>query len=1019
MDTAQFLARAVAPGNYLAIAVDTKDGTKFAWKTRLYPHTVQGRRDAASYLAWCAADKKKNGDAKTPWDAYHAQASYTMAIAENDAYGHTYYKGSRKPDNLQALKSFWIDIDVKRAGDKKTGATSYPTQADAIQWLAGFRRTMGLPKISMLVSSGYGLHAYWILEDPVTLGVWEPYGAALRSALIAHGFRCDPGISSDAIRILRPPGTVNMKSGTPAPVTSLMSGPDVPNTLMFAALQPYVQLAAAKPAAQAAQGQAQVVGATSALSGGTVSPIFANAPNMAAAAQANMPISRRERSFALMAAPGGCEQIRLSLANHGNGDQYPLWYLGHLTAAYFTTDGHQFVHPISNGDPRYTAQATDAAVARIAAEMVAKKRGWPSCTHFERTRPATCLACPHRGRISSPLDLAVDSGDLPDGYRRAKGAIETWVETKDGGYWTKIILGDIYAPVLDENYFSGFTLLFKHEFSGSVHDIAIPADSLSTDTSAIFKLFQRQKMILHPGTELRVRAFILDYITLLRTKRAQRTENIHAFGWATDGPKTIGFAHAGTLYRADGSVEAAPGGDRVILSMHEAQGDLREWQKAAAFVMAGRVDMQVIVASAFAAPLVRLAGQKGLLVSAWSKDSGVGKTSALTVAQTVWGAPGVGMSLTDTHNSVSHKIGQTRNLPAFWDEMRVSGSEDDKARMVNFVFNLNQGKERARLTRDATLQPIHEWETLLCAAANAPLMDVVVANSQNTDAGAQRVFEFAITRPKMPQSSKASSTIKLATQHFGRAGHIYAAWLGTNHAKAEAMVELLTDQFITQTQAEQGERLHTAAMATLLAGAIVANRLGIVQFDIPALRTFLVQTFFSLRSARSNGNTLATGKGYDLQELLAQFWADNWRNRIVTDQLAWGRGSVNVVLVAQNPSSIDMQVGQSDKMMRIGKAKFMEFIGRKRLSTSDVLAEMSARWGATIARRTIGGGTPYGAGGAIWCIEIPLIAPELQSYLQGAPTPPAASTQTTRAAALQAPAPAAVAAMQNQPGATP
>ena len=1021
MDTTQFLARAVAPGNYLAIAVNTNDGSKNPWNTRLYPNDPAGRRDAASYLSYCARDYvKKNGDHKKAWDAYHAQASYTLAVPDKDALGKTIYKGSRKGDNVQALKSFWIDIDVKRAGDKKTDATCYATQTEAIQWLAGFRKALSLPKISMLINSGYGIHAYWVLEDVMTPEAWEPYGSALRSALIAQGFRCDAGISSDAVRILRPPGTVNMKSGQAVPVTTLLTGPDVPNLMMLQALQPYV---VAQAAAQASQGHVQAVQAqasaatASVLGGGTVSPIFgaAGVPNMAAAAQANMPPSRRDRSFALMAAPGGCAQIRQSLANNGNGDPYQLWYLGFLTAAFFTTDGHQFVHPISNGDPRYTAQATDAAMARVASEMAVKKRGWPSCAHFERARSATCQACPHRGRISSPLDLAVDSGDLPDGYRRQAGSIQMFIETKDGGYWSRILSGDVYAPQLDENFFSGFTLLFKYDFSGRVHDIAVPLDSLTTDTSAIFKLFQRQKLVPDPGTELRVRTFILAWITLLRQKNAARTETINAFGWAVDGPKHIGFAHAGILYRADGTQESAPNGDRMMIQAHEAKGDLTEWQKAAAFCMAGRIDLQAIVATAFAAPLVRLSGHKGLLVSAWSKESGVGKTSALTVAQGVWGAPGVGMSLGDTHNSIGHKIGQTHNLPAYWDEVRIGGSDDEKAKMVNFIFALNQGKERARLNRDATLQPIAEWETMLCCAANAPIMDIVVAQAPNTDAGAQRVFEFNISRPQMPQSAKASAIIKLAAKHYGRAGHLYAAWLAVNHDKAEKMVELLTDQFISITKANQSERLHTSTMATLMAGAMIANRLGLCQFDIKAMQDFLVKTFLDLRLARDKGSTLATSKGYDLDEILGQFWADNLRSRIVTDRLGWGKTKVEVVLVPPNVSSLDIQVGQADQIMRIAKGKFFDYLHRKRLPPSDVIQSMSDRWGATIARRTLGGGTPYGAGGAIWCIELPLTTPDLQSYLQITSSQP---TPTTRAAALQAPMPAAVAAMAPQ-GAVP
>ena len=635
METAQFLARAVAPGNYLAVQHNHGVGTA-ANSVRLFPR--ERVADAAGYVGWIAGKG---------WDAYHAQASFNLAVPNgSDQRGNPKYKGSREASNAQRVKSLWIDCDVKRDGDKKDASSSFATQSAAMLWIAKFKAQIGLPRPSMVVSSGYGLHVYWVLEDDLAVSDWQQWGDALSSALTAEGFPGDAGISRDSVRLLRPPGTVNVKSGTPVPVYALdrLSGPDVPTSVMQAALQPFVGIIARKGAAQGVQvsGQAQIQGTVSSIFQKTGTGGATQMPNMVAAATANLP-ARQDRTFARMAEPGQCAQVATSLATGGAGDGYPLWYLGFISAAVFTSDGAQFIHQLSSGDPRYSQAATDTAYQRAVVEQQRKGHGWPTCAQFERSRAATCQACPHYGRLTSPLDLATEGGDLPTHYRRARGGIEVFQEEpRTGGFWIQIIKGDVYAPVLDEQPGRGSTLSFKFARNGRVYDMHVQLGDLTNEASAIYRMMHAQQLTLQPGTEIRWRTFILAWLDLLEDKGAKRTERIAPFGWVKKDTEHLGWSYAGTFYRADGATENVPGGDRTLLEKHQPQGTLASWRQAADFATQGRPDLQVIVAAAFAAPLVHFSGQKGLLLSAWSRASGLGKTSAITVGQAVWGAPGVG-----------------------------------------------------------------------------------------------------------------------------------------------------------------------------------------------------------------------------------------------------------------------------------------------------------------------------------------------------------------------------------------
>jgi hypothetical protein len=98
---------------------------------------------------------------------------------------------SRTQDNVESLKSYWLDIDCgpnKSFADEKTGRPSgYETQQDGLKALQKFCLDIGLPK-PMLVNSGNGLHAYWPLAEEVPRDEWTPVVKRLRQLCIDKEF---------------------------------------------------------------------------------------------------------------------------------------------------------------------------------------------------------------------------------------------------------------------------------------------------------------------------------------------------------------------------------------------------------------------------------------------------------------------------------------------------------------------------------------------------------------------------------------------------------------------------------------------------------------------------------------------------------------------------------------------------------------------------------------------------------------------------------------------------------------
>src|SRR5882672_6889014 len=116
------------------------------------------------------------------------------------------YAGKNRAEPI-AKRALFLDLDAKDFGSKQ----------DAISKLQVFLRATGIVPPSILVDSGRGIHVYWALASDIPVDVWKSAAGLLKSACAAVDFKADPAVTSDAMRVLRIPGTLNHKGEKPVP----------------------------------------------------------------------------------------------------------------------------------------------------------------------------------------------------------------------------------------------------------------------------------------------------------------------------------------------------------------------------------------------------------------------------------------------------------------------------------------------------------------------------------------------------------------------------------------------------------------------------------------------------------------------------------------------------------------------------------------------------------------------------------------------------------------------------------
>ncbi|TRZ99006.1 MAG: hypothetical protein D4R84_02725 [Rhodocyclaceae bacterium] len=125
--------------------------------------------------------------------------------------------GSREAVNASGASAFWLDIDCGE--EKAAGGKGYVTLGDAEVAIRQFCKDVGLPEPTFFVSTGGGLHIYWVLNRAIDRETWQTSARKLKTLTKGQRLLADDSRTADIASVLRIPGTLNYKYIPPRFVT--------------------------------------------------------------------------------------------------------------------------------------------------------------------------------------------------------------------------------------------------------------------------------------------------------------------------------------------------------------------------------------------------------------------------------------------------------------------------------------------------------------------------------------------------------------------------------------------------------------------------------------------------------------------------------------------------------------------------------------------------------------------------------------------------------------------------------
>ncbi len=938
-------------------------------------------------------------------DVYACMSTQLAAEAKvtKGKFPRTYNAPIRLATNAIALKSFFLDVDYG-----KVNGSSYATPDDAVKATMDFIKTVGLPKPTMIVHSGGGFHFYWCVDRALSPDEWLPIAFSLAEAAKANGLLCDTQCTVDSVRVLRIPDTLNRKQEPARHVRFIGQPLDYDYSLDRVAgpLLPYV--------GRVPQAQSSLAVDRS---------LFPLRPVTAPPSELQAGIDQLWPSPDLDLVTPLCGFLRDAVASGGAGLNNPLWNITTLIST-FTKGGRADAHRMGGKHATYTKESTDEFFDRKDRERSERGLGWPSCATISATGAAACKSCALFAQGKSPLNFEVRAAPTgavgsvppsPGSTPAAQPAPNPIVQTSGFSPTTggaSVAGHALHGPVTsggNSDMPAGYLRTAANIICKVVVDPANPQQQISipiSDYPMMNAWLQKDPNMLHfdsvvernkvgqisidleyIGTNemrkvLQSQGFMLgatdkfsgDFFVSWVKKLQQIKDSVASapFGWHDKNGQTEGFIYGGQLWTPNGSSPSATA-NPVVNQQYKPKGSDAYWLDAVKLVTSqGRPDLEAIVASAFAAPLVMFTGHLGMLMSAYSKESGIGKSTALRIAQAVWGDPiRAVQSLSDTQNSVMKKIGEVRSLPIYWDELKT---DEDTKKFVNMTFQIAQGKEKSRLNQHAQMKEPGHWQTLVVSASNDSLIDHVTQQTQTTLAGLYRIFEYTVVPASPSQTGlidTSEATIRLSklNTNYGSVGLKYAQWLGTNFHSIEADMAALSKQLNIETKSHQEERFWISLIACILLGARYANALGYAVFDEISLMTFMLSSLDTMRTLRG-AQTVDLTRSINISSIMSSFLKDmQQQNRVLwTDRIHVAVGkppkpnSANAVKIIK-PSDVSringvsVQIGMDDKLMRISSSTFGEWLKKSGKSRHLLMEALKASMTTTTVVGFLGGGT--------------------------------------------------------------
>jgi len=752
----------------------------------------------------------------------------------------------RTQENVHSCRSLFDDFDV--GDDPKKYATRKEALADIIKLAKALQLT---PTIT---SSGGGYHCYFSLDADIDKDTWEELSALKRDITTHLGVKADRAVDMDSARILRPVGTHNRKTNPPVEVQLIKEGKQYPLETIRNKFKEYIKANKVKPAPTKSKA--------------TDNP-FAAALGDYPTADANVIADH-------------CFAIREFRDKKGDIPE-PHWHRA-IGVVKHCGDGEEIIHDWSRGYKGYSREETQKKINEWAV-------GPTSCNEMDSI--IGCKKdCPMADKCKFPIQLGhteevedddnetvIEGQTIPywptSGFRWNGKALSRSIKDEDGVvHWRAFCRSFIYPVNRIKDKEGTWVVHWRaKEKNGSWREFFMPTSELAS-TDLMAKTLAAHEVFLVRNQKARndMAEFAEGLIETLQAWKVE-TKTYSQFGWTEDRK---GFVIGTNMIKLkdEEAVLCDPDMPSDIAMNFGTSGTIEEWidNIDKLYNRPGAEPFQFALCHSMGSILVELMGSSNWhgLPLAFTGHGGTGKSTAAKIACGFYGKPEFMERQTgeqgSTLNAAIKRIAIMGSLPMLLDEF--SGRQPDELTRTGYA--LANGRDKERLGSNGKFATVGgQWFKNSFITSNDSLHESIskLPAGYRVEATQLRFFEVQLPEhfrtdvfPDITQSFIENHMDNV----YGEACRPFIRFIIKNHEWVRRQITAARVKFNPESNEDNKERFYRDTIVTALVAGKIAEKLGLIMFDLKSMKKWAMVEVERMRESRKETNT-------DIGEHIAQF----------------------------------------------------------------------------------------------------------------------------------------------------
>ena len=304
------------------------------------------------------------------------------------------------------------------------------------------------------------------------------------------------------------------------------------------------------------------------------------------------------------------------------------------------------------------------------------------------------------------------------------------------------------------------------------------------------------------------------------------------------------------------------------------KGTLEDWKTAFNVYKdmgSASLPLQFGLMMSFAAPLFALTGFHGLLYNLLG-DSGSGKSTALRLMTSVWGAPNEKLlKVQDSEITMLNTVGYLQSIPISFDEITTI----DADKLAALVYSISEGRGKNRADRSGnTRVNTTQWKTLVVGTSNASLYEKLGMTRTGNNAHAYRILEINVSPASTENRPAIELAVALSENNYGIAGRIFITYVLKNLDAVKKQIAMATKTFTEEFNMPTAERYWFTLFACIAVGGHIAKQLELHDYNLQHLLAWGIEQLHTVRKI------VHTVEG-DAFSMLAHFLQTNIRSTLI------------------------------------------------------------------------------------------------------------------------------------------